>query len=223
MLQKPNAEADSDEVDADAIAIILQRAALWLTPKVVEHYAPDDFTDWPADQQNRLSLAVDAFRKMASEVPPDQPPTVDQFRKGATLLRELIKLLGGMVLAEWTCAIDAVERKAEEWSAQAAWRTRRVNKKLNESLIGPYEAPQLLIYAEPNLYVLDPVARFVPDAQGAFDFAVQPSYYTTSMYRDDDGIWYVHLDIANGAANGRRVEWNRDSFHHCVEQLGALV
>ena len=104
-----------------------------------------------------------------------------------------------------------------------AWRTRRVNKKMNESLIGPYEAPQLLIFAEPNLYVLDPVARFVPGAQGAFDFALQPSYYTTSMYRDDNGIWYVHLDKGKGVANGHPVEWNRDSFLSCIEQLRAFV
>ena len=166
MLQKPNVEADSDAVDTDAIAKILHRAALWLTPKVVEHYDPDDFADEQADQQNRLRLAVEEFRRIARQVPPDQPATVDQFMEGAERLRELIKVLGSMVLAEWMCAIDAVERNAEEWSAEAAWRTRRVNKKMNESLIGPYEAPQLLIFAEPNLYVLDPVARFVPGARG---------------------------------------------------------
>jgi len=223
MLQKPSVEADSDAVDTDAIAKILHRAAQWLTPKVVEHYDPDDFADEQADQQNRLHLAVEEFRRIASQVPPDRPATVDQFTEGAELLRELIKVLGNMVLAEWMSAIDAVERNAAEWSAEVAWRTRRVNKKMNESLIGPYEAPQLLIFAEPSLYVLDPVARFVPGAQGAFDFAVQPSYYTTSMYRDDNGIWYVHLDIGKGAANGRPVEWNRDSFRRCVEQLRAFV
>ena len=212
-------EADSDAVDTDAIAKILHRAALWLTPKVVEHYDPNDFADGQADQQNRLRLAVEEFRKTARQVPPDQPATVDQFMEGAELFRELIKVLGSMVLAKWMCAIDAVEGKAREWSAKVAWRTRRVNKKVNESLIGPYEAPQLLIFAEPNLYVLDPVARFVPGAQGAFDFAVQQSYHTTSMYRDDKGIWYVHLDIGKGVANGCRVKWNRGSFYRCVEQL----
>ncbi len=223
MLQKPNVEADSDAVDTDAIAKILHRAAQWLTPKVVEHYDPDDFADEQADQQNRLRLAVEEFRRIAGLVPTNQPATVDQFMEGAELLRELIKVLGSMVLSEWMRAIDAVERKVEEWSAEFAWRTRRVNKKMNESLIGPYEARQLLIFAEPNLYVLDPVARFVPGAQAAFDFAIQPSYYTTSMYRDHNGIWYVHLDIGKEMANGRSVEWNRGSFRSCVEQLRAFV
>ena len=63
MLQKPNVEADSDALDTDAISRILHRAALWLTPKVVEHYDPDDFADEQADQQNRLRLAVEEFRQ----------------------------------------------------------------------------------------------------------------------------------------------------------------
>jgi hypothetical protein len=222
-LQKPNVEADSDAVDTDAIAKILHRAALWLTPKVVEHYHPDDFAAWQGEQQSRLRIAVEEFRRIAGEVPPDQPASVDQFMKGAELFRELVKVLGSMVLAEWMQAIDTVERQAEAWSGEAAWRTRRVNKKMSESLIGAYEAPQLLIFAEPNLYVLDPVARFVPGAQGAFDFSIQPSYDTTSLYRDDNGIWHVHLDVSRGVANGRRVEWNKDAFYSGIGQLRELV
>jgi hypothetical protein len=223
MLQNPNVDTASDPLDTDAIAQILHRAALWLTPKVVEHYDPDDFADGQADQQNRLRLAVEEFRGMASQVPPNRPATVDQFMEGAERLRELIKVLGSIVLVEWMCAIETVELNAEEWSAERAWRTKRVNKKMNESLIGAYEAPQLLIFAEPNLYALDPVARFVPGALGAFDFALQPSYHTTSMYRDDNGVWHVHLDIGKGLANGHRVEWNRGSFLSCVEQLRAFA
>lgn len=222
-LQKPKVEVDSDAMNADAIAKILKRAALWLTPKIVEHYHPDDFSAWPTDRQKHLHLAVEEFRKAASQVPPNQPATVEQFRHGVELFRELNVVLGSLVLAEWTSAIDTVERQAEGWSAEAGWRTRHANKKMSDSLIGPYEAQQLLIFAEPNLYVLDPVARFVPGAQGAFDFAIQPSYYTTSMYRDDAGIWYVHLDVERGVANGRRVEWNKDSFRSCIEQLRSFV
>ena len=165
-LQTPNGAADSDAVDTDAIAKILHRAALWLTPKVVEHYHPDDFAAWQAEQQNRLHLAVEEFRRVARQVPPDQPATVEQFKEGAELFRELVKVLGGMLLVEWLDAIDRVEKQAEEWSAEAAWRFRRVKKKMSESLLGAYEATQLLIFAEPHLYVLDPIARFVPGAGG---------------------------------------------------------
>jgi hypothetical protein len=222
-LQKPNVEANADAVDTDAISKILQRAALWLTPKVVAHYDPADFADWAEEQQEQLHLAVAEFRKIAGNVRPGQSLTVEQFMEGAERFRELVKVLGSIVLAEWINAMDTVERQAEEWSAKAAWRTRRVTKKMSESLIGAYEAPQLLIFAEPNLYVLDPIARFVPGAQGAFDFTIQPSYNTTSMYRADSGIWYLHLDVGKGLANGRRLKWKRDAFYTCIGQLKVLV
>jgi hypothetical protein len=143
--------------------------------------------------------------------------------EGAERFRDLIKVLGGMVLEEWMQAIVGIEGQAEGWSAEAGWRSRRVDKKITESLIGTYAAPQLLIFAEPNLYVLDPLARFVPGGQGSFDLAIQPSYQTTSLYRDDSGKWHVHLDVLNGVSRGKCVEWNRDAFYQCIEQLRALV
>jgi hypothetical protein len=222
-LQKPIVEADSDAVDTDAIAKILHRAALWLTPKVVEHYHPDDFTGWPKEEQDRLRAAVEEFRRIAAQVPADKPATIDQFTEGAHRFRDLINVLGKMVRDEWMHAIETVERQAQEWSAETEWRSRRVNKKLTESLIGTYEAPQLLIFAEPNLYVLDPLARFIPGGQGSFDLTIQPSYYTTSLYRDDSGNWYVHLEVRNGVSNGKRVEWGRDAFRQCIEQLRVFV
>jgi hypothetical protein len=201
----------------------LQRSGVWLNPKVVEHYHPDDFLGWQKEQQELLRAAVEAFREIASQARPDQPLTIEQFTEGAQRFRELINILGVMVRDEWLQAIETVEKQVQEWAAEAEWRSRRVNKTLSESLIGTYVVPQLLIFAEPNLYVLDPIARFTPGGQGSFDIAIQPSYDTTSLYRDAAGTWFVHLDINNGVSKGRRVEWSRDAFRQCIEQLRVLV
>ena len=53
--------------------------------------------------------------------------------------------------------------------------------------------------------------------------SIQPSYYTTSLYRDDSGKWFVHLEVRNGVSKGRRVEWSIDAFRQCVEQLKVFV
>jgi hypothetical protein len=222
-LQRPNVEADSHGLETDAISRILDRAALWLTPKAVKHYHPEDFTPWPKDQQDRLHLAVESFLKIASHIAPNAPTTIDQYKEGIERLRDLIHVLGAMVLEEWMSAIANLEKQAEVWAAKDGWRSRRVKRKMSESLIGKYEATQLLIFAEPDLYVLDPIARFVPGGQGSFDVAIQPSYYSTSLYREDDGIWYVILDIQDGVSSGNREEWSRDAFRQCIEQLRALV
>lgn len=222
-LQSRNAEADSNAVDSDAIAKILQRAGLWLTPKVVEHYDPEDFTNWPNEQQPRLLRAVEEFRSVAAQIAPDQPATLEQFKEGAERFHNLIHVLGEMVLEEWRRSIEMVESQAEDWAAKTDWHCRRVNKTISESLLGTYEVPQLLIFAAPSLYVLDPVARFVPGGQGAFDLTIQPSYHATSLYRRDDGVWVVHLDVRNGGSPGKRVEWSRDTFFQCFEELRAVA
>lgn len=223
MLQKPNVQADSNGIDTDAIEKILHGAALWLTPKVVEHYRPQDFSAWAKDYQDRLHAAVERFREIAQQVPPDKPATYEQFTEGSRRFRELIDVLGAMVLVEWVHALEEIEGQAEKWSREAGWRSRRVTKEISETLLGSYQAPQLLIFAEPNLYVLDPIARFIPGGQGSFDLAVQPSYHTSSLYRDDSGKWYVHLEIRNGVSKGTRVEWSQDAFRQCVEELKVLV
>lgn len=223
LLQKPTVRADSNRIDTDAIEKILDRAALWLTPKVVEHYRPDDFTAWAKECQDRLRTAVERFREIAQQVPPDKPATYEQFTEGSRRFRDLIDVLGGIVRGEWIYAIEVVQGQAEEWSAEAGWRSKRAVKEIRETLLGLYEASQLLIFAEPHLYVLDPIARFVPGAQGLIDLSVQPSYSASSLYRDDSGKWHVHLEIRNGVAHGTPVDWSKDAFRRCIEELRVLV
>lgn len=175
------------------------------------------------EQQTKLQQAVEEFRNLASQVPSDQRLTVDQFMERTERFRDLINVLGEIVLDEWRHAIKTVEDQAEAWAAEAGWRSRRIKKEISESLIGTYTAPQLLIYAEPNLYVLDPLARFIPGGQGSFDLAIQPSYHTTSLFRDDNGTWFVHLDVCHGVAHGKRVEWGKDAFYECFHELRAFV
>jgi len=222
-LRNPNVEADSDALDTDAIAKVLHRAALWLTPKVVERYDPDDFTNVPEEQQTRLRLAVDGFSEVAGQVSPVQTASIDQFMEGAERFRDLINVLHEIVLGEWKAEIETVESLAESWAEERNWRCRRVEKTITESLIGTYGATQLLVFAEPSLFVLDPVARFIPGGMGAFDLAIQPSYHTTSLFRGYDKVWYVNVSDPSGNARAQRVKWSKDTFIQCFEELKVLA
>jgi hypothetical protein len=122
-LQKPNWEADSGAMDTDAVSRVLYGAASWLTPKVVENYQPDDFAAAPSERQEALHRSVHGFQTLASQVPPDKPATVQQFMEGVEHFRDLIKVLGEIVLAEWMHAVDTIECEAERWSQEAEWRT----------------------------------------------------------------------------------------------------
>jgi hypothetical protein len=221
--QKPTVATDADLIDPDALAKALQRAALWLTPKVVEAYDPAEFTGWNEALQQELQGAVEEFRTVAQTIPPDKPATAAQFRTGLKAFQRLVAAVRGVVLAEWTSAAEEVTRQVEQWSADCEWPTRRESKKLTETLLGPYTLPQLYLHAEGNLYILDPLARFVPGALGAFDLSIQPSFCVTSLSRHFDGIWYVHLDVAQGANGARKEMLTRESFTKAVRELRSLL
>jgi hypothetical protein len=211
--QKPTVITDSELIAPDAVSKALQRVALWLTPSVVEKYDANDFSTFPDDRQEELRQAVDDFRAVAAAVPLGEPATKDQFSRGLEAFRRLILAIQKIVLPEWQQAVEDLIAKTEEWSADFGWRTRRVAKDLTETLLASYKLPQLQIYAEQHLYVLDPVARFVRGAIGAFDLSIQPSYDETSLYRDFDGTWW------RGPKGGHREQWSQDLFRRSIEDL----
>jgi hypothetical protein len=222
LAEKPTVITSSGLANPDVIAKTLHRAALWLTPKVVEHYDPAEFGDLSPELRDGLTRAVDTFRVIAATIPVDQSAMPGQFARGEEAFRGLLTALRNVVLAEWEHAADALVGNTESWAKDFGWVTKRVPKRLSETLLGTYEAPQLLMHAAPNLYVLDPVARFVPGAAGAFDLSVQPSFYTISLYRDFGGLWQAHHDVGQGTTGGKRDVWSKDTLKKCVEELGAL-
>ncbi|HEY7429089.1 MAG TPA: hypothetical protein VH682_32980 [Gemmataceae bacterium] len=221
--QKPTVATDSDLINPDMVSKALQRAALWLTPKVVQAYDPAEFATWPPDLQSELHSAVEGFRTVAQTVPTDKPATAAQFKDGLSAFERLTATIRRVVLAEWTHAVEEVVKQAEQWAGEFCWQTRRQEKKLTETLLGEYSLLRLYFYAEEHLYVLDPLARFVPGALGSFDLSIQPSFYVTSLYRHFDGVWYVNRDVGQGAEGAGKEEWSKDSFRSAVGDLRLLL
>jgi len=220
--QKPVVTTDSELLNSDTISKALQRSALWLTPKVVEAYDPQEFLEWPLETRNELRTAVDRFRSAATEVPEDQPPTNTQFQEGLVAFRQLVAAVRPIVLEEWTKSVDQVVTLLEAWSDEFGWRRRRQPKTINETLLGQYSLPQLQVYATQDLYVLNPIGRFVPGALGALDLSIQPSFEVISIYRHFDRGWYAHLD-ADHAVGLESDKLTRDSFRRALEELRSLV
>jgi hypothetical protein len=222
LAEKPTVITSSGLANPEVVANTLHRVALWLTPKVVERYDPAEFSDRLPELRNGLTRAVDTFRTIASTVPADQPATAEQFSRGEEAFRNLVLAVRAVVLPEWKETMDGLIGTTESWAKEFGWVTKQVQRRLSETLLGTYETPQLLIHAAPNLYVLDPIARFVPGAAGACDLSVQPSFYTISLYRDYDGGWHAHHDVGQGANTGKRDLWSKDTFKKCLEELESL-
>ena len=221
--RKPTVTTDSQLIDPATATKVLQRAAMWLTPKIVATYDPDAFTASPGDIQQELRTAVADFRAIAATVPPDKPATGQQFREGLQAFGQLTSAVQKVVWADWKNAANGLIEQVEGWAAESKWVTRRVVKKISELLIGDYQLDQLYLHANGNLYILDPLARFIPGGLGAFDLSIQPSFYVTSIYRHLDGVWQVHLDVGRGVQGAKKEPLTRESFEKALEELKSLL
>jgi hypothetical protein len=221
--QKPTVITDSQFIDPETTARAFQRAAMWLTPKVVAAYDPAAFADWSSEPKEELRGAVEVFKFVAAKVPPDKPATATQFRDGLQAFDRLKTAVRKMVLEEWVNAANGLIKQIEGWAEEARWVTRREKKTLNEALIGEYLLDRLYLHAEGNLYILDPLSRFIPGGLGAFDLSIQPSFYVTSIYRNMDGRWYVHLDVRQGVHGAKKEPLTHDSFRRAVADLRSML
>jgi hypothetical protein len=96
------------------------------------------------------------------------------------------------VKAAWVDRLGMLVDQVEGWARKSGWRTRRIAKTLNERRLGTYSAPVLLMEKDTVEVVLNPVARFVPGADGAVDLYAAPAYDDlASLYFEGDH-WVVH-------------------------------
>ena len=96
------------------------------------------------------------------------------------------------VKAVWVDRLNALVGEVEGWARASGWRTRRIDKTVNERRLGTYRVPVLLMEKDTVEVVLNPVARLVPGADGAVDLYVAPAYDDiASLYFEGDH-WVVH-------------------------------
>ncbi|QEH34604.1 hypothetical protein OJF2_31450 [Aquisphaera giovannonii] len=96
------------------------------------------------------------------------------------------------VKVEWLSRLDKLVGEVEGWARASGWRTRRIQKTINERQLGEYKAPVLLMEKDAIEVVLNPVARRVPGADGAVDLYLAPAYDDiASLYFEGDR-WVVY-------------------------------
>jgi hypothetical protein len=96
------------------------------------------------------------------------------------------------VKREWLDRLGTLVEEVKCWAHASGWRTRRIDKTVSERGLGTYEVPVLLMERDTVEVVLNPVARFVPGANGAVDLYVAPAYDDiASLYLEGDH-WVLH-------------------------------
>ena len=120
--------------------------------------------------------------------------------------REVIQEIDSdAVKREWLDRLGTLVEEVKGWAQASGWRTRRIDKTVNERRLGSYKVPVLLMEKDTVEVVLNPVARFVPGTNGAVDLYVAPAYDDiASLYLEGDH-WVLHYaDRPDPTATGKR-------------------
>src|SRR4051794_26451439 len=82
----PRVFTDSQHIDPSATERMIERAAIWLTPRSVRGFAPEDFTELGTDRRQQLANSVAEFEDVAQTLSPKEAASRDQLSKGGAAL-----------------------------------------------------------------------------------------------------------------------------------------
>jgi hypothetical protein len=93
---------------------------------------------------------------------------------------------------EWLSRLEALVKQVKLWAEQLGWSTREIEKSLDDSEIGKYQAPALLLQEGTIRILLEPIARSAPGAEGIVDLYLMPAYDDIASLYLYGGCWHVH-------------------------------
>jgi hypothetical protein len=193
----------------------LHSADLWLTPKAVEGFDSEDFSDWPTKDQERLAKEVAAFVDLAREVQPNEPAPRAKSARARKHLEGAIEVVGHRLLKEWLEAQAQMVEEATAAAREKSWYVEKDDKEVRETLLGTYMAPRLRIRTPLKEVVLDPIARFGSGRQGVVDLVVLPTYETAYYVTLKEGRWQIVSP--KGSLNRR--PFNRQTLVNTINKL----
>ena len=98
---------------------------------------------------------------------------------------------------EWIERLSRLVTDVERWAGSIGWASRRIDKSMKDSVIGPYKAPGLLLQKEFSRLILDPISRESPGSEGLVDLYVMPAFDDIASFSFDQGQWNVHHRLAD--------------------------
>ena len=93
---------------------------------------------------------------------------------------------------DWLATLHELLALVRRWTEAAGWRTRVIEKSMEDSALGQYKAPAMLIQRETVEVILDPVGRFAPGTDGVVDLYLLPAYDDIASLYLVDGVWKLH-------------------------------
>jgi hypothetical protein len=125
---------------------------------------------------------------------------------------------------EWLNRLNILVDSVKAWAEDLGWSTRRIEVRLEDSEIGTYRAPALILQEEAIKAFLEPIARSAPGAEGVVDLYIMPAYDDIASLYFYGGRWLLHHIAPGtpGAATIREAEstpLSRDTFREVLEEM----
>ncbi len=125
---------------------------------------------------------------------------------------------------EWLNRLSALVDSVQGWAEELGRSTRRIDKQMGDSQIGPYEAPALILQRDWIRVLLDPIARSAPNTEGVVDLYRMPAYDDIASLYYYDNNWHVHDQAAgpSSAATIREAQakpLSMETFREVLEEL----
>jgi hypothetical protein len=93
---------------------------------------------------------------------------------------------------EWLERLSGLVETVRGWAQDLDWSTRQIEKKIEDSQLGTYTAPALLLQKETVRALLEPIAHSAPGVEGIVDFYLMPAFDDIArLFFYDDG-WQLH-------------------------------
>lgn len=77
---------------------------------------------------------------------------------------------------DWLAALSRLIANVDCYAKELGWSTRRIDKPMEDSEIGKYSAPALLLQEETTKVLLEPITRSAPGTEGIVDLYLMPGY-----------------------------------------------
>jgi hypothetical protein len=97
-----------------------------------------------------------------------------------------------VVLAKWQDRLSILVHEVKGWVERAGWRTRAIEKPINDRELGRHTVPVLLMEKDTVEVALNPVSPLVPGAEGAVDLYLVPAYDDIASLYFESGQWVIH-------------------------------
>jgi hypothetical protein len=126
--------------------------------------------------------------------PVDQDVTMEEFSADAGRRTRLAH--------DWLTTLSGLIETIDGYMKELGWETKKIDKPMEDSEIGKYTAPALLLQEETTKMLLEPITRSAPGTEGVVDLYLMPGYDDIASLYYNGKKWNLHYCTAEQKAVG---------------------